>query len=422
MTSARRTILSAIAAGLFCLVLAPAAGATPTSLVLSQSAAFSILGHSCGGIQEQVYASGFASNGYPQGDAYMSTRCGGSGRGGGYKYTTYTAWASVTWDWFGDTRSFAQLEGPAEGSTTFSAEDAHGDHIYNVGTSAFLETGEPPLAPPAAPTGVSAGISIYEAGETEYLRMQVGWTPAAETAGLITSSTVTATPVKPGPPVLTATVGGTWTSAFLEPVQPNTTYRVTVANTDSEGTSEASSPIEATSPGEDGGGGGGGGGTPATETCEQNSGTIKLSPGLTETPHVQNITIKGALKGCDGPAEPTEGTYVAHLKTTEEVTCSTLGSISAEPTTMSVSLVVKWSPKAAGTSHGTLVLPVTEVGGASLEGKLEGGPFGSPLNILGGTVYESFTGGPTCGIAEGKKKAKAVKSGVFSGTAVELGE
>jgi hypothetical protein len=418
----RRVTLSAVAAVLICLGLASAAGAaTPTRLVLSQSAAFSFLGHSCGGIQEQVYATGFDANGYPAGDVYMQTRCGGSGRGGGYTYTTYSGWATVTWDWFGDTRSFAKLQGAAEQNTGFSAEDAHGDRIYNAGTSAYLETGEPPLQPPGAPGGVSASVSIFEAGESEYLRMQVGWSAAAETAGLITSSTVTATPVKPGPPVLTATVEGTWSSAFLAPVAPNTTYRVTVTSTDPEGTSEESAPVEVTSPNEDGeGGGGGGGGAGAAEICEQNSGTIKLSPGLTETPQVQSITIKGELKGCDGPAEPTEGGYVAHLKTSEEVTCSTLTSISSEPTTTPVSLAVKWSPKAGGNSHGAFVVPLTE-GGGNLQGTLEGGPFATAQSMFAASLSESFSGGPTCGVPPAKGKAKAIKSGTFATSAVEIG-
>src|SRR5437763_1014161 len=96
----------------------------PIRLVLDQGAAFSLLGHSCGGIQEQVYVTGFGSapGGYPEGDAYLSTRCGGSGRGGGYKTTTYTAAASVVWNWFGQTRSFARLQGPAGGGPEFSAE------------------------------------------------------------------------------------------------------------------------------------------------------------------------------------------------------------------------------------------------------------------------------------------------------------
>jgi len=414
----RRITLSAIAGALVCLAPASAAGAaTPTQLLLSQSAAFSLLGHSCGGIQEQVYATGFAVNGFPAGDVYMQTRCGGSGRGGGYKSTTYSAWATTTWDWFGDTRSFAKLEGAGEQNTSFSAEDAHGDRIYNVGTVAYLETGEPPLQPPAAPTGIGASVSLYEVGETEYLRMQVGWAAAEETAGLITSSTVTATPVKPGPAVLTTTVAGTSTSALLAPVAPNTTYRITVTNTDSEGTSDESSPIELTSPNEDGEGGGG---TAGGEVCELNSGTIKLTPGLTAAPSYQEITVKGALRNCDGPAEPSEGTYVAHLTTSEEVTCSTLESISAEPTTTPVSLVVKWLPTGVGKSHGTLVMPLSEVGG-SFAGTLEGGPFSQPQIMFAASLSESFTGAAKCGVPSPKGVVKPVRSATFATSPVEIG-
>ncbi|MFI4984535.1 MAG: fibronectin type III domain-containing protein [Solirubrobacterales bacterium] len=251
---ARKVILSTVASALIALGLASTAGAaTTTRLVLSQSAAFSILGHSCGGIQEKVYATGFAPNGYPAGDVYLETRCGGSGRGGGYKVTTYSAWATVTWDWVGDTRSYARLEGAAEAiSETFSAEDAYGDHIYNVKTAAYLETTSPPLVAPAAPTGVTAVVSAIESGEQLVLRFQVSWVPASETAGLITSSTVTATPVGSTAPVLTATVSGSGSSAIVAPLQPNTTYQITVTNTDAEGTSQASSPIEAKSPNSDG--------------------------------------------------------------------------------------------------------------------------------------------------------------------------
>jgi hypothetical protein len=422
LRTARRTTLGAIAAGLLSLGIAPAAQAAgPYQLVLDQGSAFSILGHSCGGIQEESFATGFGASGYPEGYVHLSTRCGGSGRGGGYKTTTYTGAASVVWNWFGNVRSFARLEGSGGGSPSFEATDAHGDRIYNTVSRAYLETGEPPLQPPGAPSEVSASVSIYEVpgGESEYLRMSVGWALAPETAGLISSSTVTATPVKPGPPVLTATTGGGWSSADLGPVSPNTTYVVTVTSSDDEGTSEASAPLQVTSPNEDGEKGGGGeGGT--SEVCELVAGTIKLSPGLSETPHVQNITLKGELQGCGGPAPVESATFVAHMKTTEEVTCSALGSLSLEPVTSPVSVVVKWAPKEGGTSHGSLIMPITEAGGATLGGSLEGGPFGSPAAV-NGTVYESFTGGSTCGLAEGKKQAKPVKSGTFSGSSIELG-
>ncbi len=430
--SPRRALLGTFAAALVCLLAVPAAGAAnPIQLVLDQGAAFSIVGHSCGGIQEKVYATGFASNGYPTGEALLSTSCGGSGRGGGGKSTTYTGAASVVWTWFGETRSFAKLEGAGAGNPTFSAEDTHGDRIYNENTRAYLQTGEPPLQAPGAPTGVTTSVGLYESGENEYLRLTVGWTPAPETAGLLRSATVTATPVKPGPPVLSTTVTNGWSLGYLAPMEPNTTYEVTVTNTDSEGTSEAGS-TEVTTPNSDGEG------QKereererkekeqeekekhALETCQTNSGTIKLSPGLTETPAVQSITVKGTLGGCSGAAAATSATYVEHLTTKEEVGCWTLSSISAEPTTTATSLTVKWTPKVNGTSGG-LLMPLTEIAGVPIEGKLEGGPFSSPLSVVGGTVSESFTGGPTCGIAEGKKQPKAVKSGTFTGTALELG-
>ncbi len=412
----RRAISTAIASALICAWLASAASASsPIRLYLSEGAAFSILGHSCGGIQQQVYATGFAGNGYPTGNVSMSTTCGGSGKGGGGHSTKYTGTASVVWTWFGETRSYGPLQGALEG---VSAEDGHGDRVYNVGSAAYLEDGSPPLQAPAAPTGVSASVGLYEAGESEFLRMAVSWAVAPETAGLIKSSTITATPVDSTAPVLSTTVSSYWSSGFLQPVQPDTTYSVTVTNTDPEGTSLPSSPVEVKSPNEDG---------EAekehnnVEICEQSTGTIKLSPGLSETPHVQSITIKGELKGCGGPLGIESGTYVDHLKTTEEVTCSALVSSSLESSTAAASLSVKWAPTEEGKSKGSLILPLSEVPLTGLSGTLEGGPFGAPTSVSAAAVYESFTGGATCGQAVGKKQAKAVKSGSFSTGEVEFG-
>jgi hypothetical protein len=394
-----------------------AAAATTRQLVMSQGAAFSILGHSCGGIQEKVYATGFdPTSGYPTGDVYMQTRCGGSGRGGGYHVTTYSAWASITWDWFANTRAFAKLTGAAEGiSETFSETDSHGDRVYNVGTAAYLETTEPPLVAPAAPTGTTASVQLIETGEETppLLRFYVTWAPAPATAPLITSSTVTATPVGSTAPVVTTTVSGSGSSAYLGWLAPNTVYRITVTNTDDEGTSEPSEPIEAGSGGIDGGP------PPGVVTCSSNQGTIKLSPGLEETPHVQSVTVKGQLSGCEG-SDLVSAKYVAHLTTTEEVTCSVLGSISAEPTTTSQSFVVKWSPTEFGSSSGTLDIPVTEVSGATFGGTLSGGPFEKGVGFSG-EIYESFIGGPTCGVPSGtRSRVKPVKKGVFATTALQF--
>lgn len=262
MRKIRGCVVVSMLIALGALGLAPTANAATSQLLLSQSAAFSILGHSCGGIQEHAYATGFGAGGYPAGQVYMQTRCGGSGRGGGYKTTTYSAWANVTWDWYGDTRSFARLEGAAEVSTTFSAEDAYGDRLYNTATAAYLETTSPPVTTPAAPTGVTAAQSNVEVGEAFELRFQVGWTPDPANAALISSSTVTATPVGSSAPVVTATVGAGATSAIVGPLQPLTTYRIIVTSSDPEGTSPTSAPIEARTPNEDGETGGEGGQQP----------------------------------------------------------------------------------------------------------------------------------------------------------------
>jgi hypothetical protein len=244
---ARRVVLSAVASAVMCLGAGVAsAAASPVHLYLSGNGAFAVLGHWCGGISQKVYATGFATNGYPTGAEYLSTTCSSGGRGS--KPVTYTAWASSVWDWYGDTRSYAAISKAPEGiSETFSAEDSHGDHIYNVGTSAYLEAPSPPIQAPAAPTNVAAYVSEVEVGEKVELRFQVSWTPAGETAALLTSSHVVATPVGSTAPVLEATVNGGGSYVLLAPLARRTTYSITVTNTDREGTSQPSTPIEVNS-------------------------------------------------------------------------------------------------------------------------------------------------------------------------------
>jgi hypothetical protein len=150
----------------------------------------------------------------------------------------------------------------------------------------------------------------------------------------------------------------------------------------------------------------------ATTACET-SGTIKLSPGLSNTPQVQNVSVKGTLSNCSGvESTVTAGKYVAHFKTAEPVTCAVLTGAGAPEAGSNV--VIKWSPKGQGNSMGTFTLPVTEVPGASLGGLVESGLFAG--GAIGGTVSQTYTGGPSCGVAEGKKKAKKVEKGSFAGS------
>ncbi|MDB5059535.1 MAG: hypothetical protein JWO59_3007, partial [Chloroflexi bacterium] len=125
--------------------------ATPLSLFVAQGTAFSYLGHSCGGIQEQAYATGWDASGYPTGDVYLSTRCGGSGRGGGYRSTIYSTWISVTWDFGGGLRYSAKLTGAPAVNPTFSTTDANGDQLYNSSARAYLV-----VPPPGTPTVAGA--------------------------------------------------------------------------------------------------------------------------------------------------------------------------------------------------------------------------------------------------------------------------
>ncbi len=149
---------------------------------------------------------------------------------------------------------------------------------------------------------------------------------------------------------------------------------------------------------------------PPNTTCET-SAKIKISPGLTNTPKEQNVSIKGTLSNCSGEENPavTGGKYNATLKTAP-ITCSAL--------TAGAPAEGKLILKLGGNQQGTLMLSVLE-GTTPLTGSLEEpGPFGT--ESISGSVAESYTGGPGCGatvIKKGKEhKAKAVNKGTYSGT------
>ena len=152
------------------------ATSTPTALDLTQSQAFAILGASCGGIQETVFANGFdPTSGFPTGVVNLKTSCGGSGRGGGYHSTTYTASADVTWDW---TATVVSSTVPATGAAVpgFSATDANGNQVYDSGSSAFLL-----LAPGFTPAPRVTAISVTQGpatGGTSVVVTGTGFTAA----------------------------------------------------------------------------------------------------------------------------------------------------------------------------------------------------------------------------------------------------
>ena len=220
-----------------------AAAAAQTSLLLPQTTAFSYLGHSCGGIQEQTFTTGFeTSDGFPVGDVYLQTQCGGSGRGGGYHTTTYSAWVGVTWDFTGAVVSSAVLpSAPTNLDPTFVALDAHGNQVSNllsavnvlpagctVGNTSYCTyrsvlTLDPSFVSPPRITGVSAttgpaaggtSVTITGTGLTGATSVLFGGTPAASYS--VTGDT-SITVVSPAAPtgtvdVSVTTAGGTSSS------------------------------------------------------------------------------------------------------------------------------------------------------------------------------------------------------------------
>jgi alpha-tubulin suppressor-like RCC1 family protein len=152
-----------------------------------------------------------------------------------------------------------------------------------------------------------------------------------------------------------------------------------------------------------------------TAMCTTNTGTVKLSPGLSATPAVQTVKIKGTLSGCSGEAEAfREAKYTATLKTATAVSCSVLKGPGETATGADT---YKWTPKAKA-STGTLRMLLTETPAVVFSGEVAIGSYSS-LTFFG-EATESYTGGPTCGEPIGNKAAKAVKTGTFSGSEVNF--
>ncbi len=219
---AREGMVTVIAAAAVSLVTVgirtPALGQSPISLVVSQGAAFSVLGHSCGGIQEQAFATGFdAASGFPTGDVYLSTRCGGSGRGGGYHTTTYSAWVDATWDFTGALISYGVLSSAPAVDPTFSAFDQFGNEVYNQSNHAYLLlasgfTPEPRLtgiSPTSGPAGGGTSVALTGTGFTGATGVSFGDAAAASfTVNADTSITAVSPLTSAGTVDVTVTTAG----------------------------------------------------------------------------------------------------------------------------------------------------------------------------------------------------------------------
>jgi len=246
----RALALAAVIGGTASLLTSCTPAPTPIQLTLPASTAFSVLGHSCGGIQQQDLATGFAADtGYVTGAVYLQTRCSTGGRGGGT--VTYTAWAATAWDLTGTVRSVVRLGAAPTGlNSTLSVVDGSGDHAYNqltatnlspdacaVGTTTYCTYKALLTVPvPVAPTAVS----VSQVGDALAVAWTYGGNPSA-----VTSTTVTATPIGGGT-ALTATVTGNATTSTVNGVLPSTEYSVTAVVNDVSGTGPASAPTRFT--------------------------------------------------------------------------------------------------------------------------------------------------------------------------------
>jgi hypothetical protein len=148
------------------------------------------------------------------------------------------------------------------------------------------------------------------------------------------------------------------------------------------------------------------------------SGSIQLSPGLSENPQVQNISItkhKGAkLSACSGAETPvTGGNATVHMKTANAVTCAALKSAGAPVT--ETNAIFKWQPSGEGNSMGTFSMPLTEAP-VSLGGTIAMGAFPFSEDTISGTATQKYAGGSSCGVSSGHKKPKKVNKGTFTGS------
>jgi len=110
----------------------------------------------------------------------------------------------------------------------------------------------------------------------------------------------------------------------------------------------------------------------ADSTTCTTGGSIKLSPGLTTTPTVQNVTVKGTLAECASvESEATEGKFIAHFKTAEPISCATLASLEGVGAAAEENkIVLKLKPKAGGNPMGTFSVPIREGAGSPLSGTI----------------------------------------------------
>lgn len=156
-----------------------------------------LLGASCGGVHTSSFVTGFDADGNISGEVYAWTRCGGSGRGGGYKSTIYQSWHSITWSLDAQTFVVHDYDGVLP-DPDFNATDDWANYISNIcygvtnGVPACDADAVIVYVPPAAPP--VAGILPDTRGMTEAAAMAAisaqGFVPYATYAAIGTPGVV----------------------------------------------------------------------------------------------------------------------------------------------------------------------------------------------------------------------------------------
>jgi len=156
------------------------------TLTLASPSPFAVIGRQCGAGTTASTATGFTPDGdYITGLTSVSTRCGGSGRGGGYHTTTYSGCGITRWDLVGrliditstacsaaDAGAVFTGNGYSEGTTGSSVYLARPDPLPSYGW-----TQEPAVtAPSGRPTTITETLTdtgavplhVYSARATGY--------------------------------------------------------------------------------------------------------------------------------------------------------------------------------------------------------------------------------------------------------------
>ena len=191
------------------------AASTPIGLVLPQQIAFSYIQHSCGGIQEQSFVTGFnSSDGFPTGVVSMTTTCSSGGRGS--RPSTFSGWATVEWDFTGATVTSSALGAAPPINPTLTAFDGYGNEIYNSSNRAYLvlAAGFVPrprvtsISVSRGPASGATAVAISGTGFTGATAVHFGLVPASFTVNSDSSISAITAAAAPGTVGVTVTTPG----------------------------------------------------------------------------------------------------------------------------------------------------------------------------------------------------------------------